>query len=164
MIPTNIIIHHSLTKDSETVSWGAIRKYHMSWKYKGEAISEAYAQQLISQGIQGVEKPWKDIGYHFGIELVGDYYETLAGREMTEAGAHCPGMNEKSLGICVIGNFDLNSVPEAQMTVLIKVVRSLQVIFKITRDRVAQHHKYASYKSCPGTQFQWGDFISRINA
>jgi N-acetyl-anhydromuramyl-L-alanine amidase AmpD len=139
MKPTHIIIHHSLTEDGKTVSWGAIRDYHV--KTNG----------------------WRDIGYHFGIELVGDHYEILVGREATEEGAHCAdgGMNRCSLGICMIGNFDLAAPPDAQIQVLVRHVRSLMLQFGIPKENVKRHHDY-SPKSCPGKLFPWTEFLALL--
>jgi len=138
VIPTHIIIHHSLTDDSRSVSWGAIRWYHMH-----------------SMG-------WNDIGYHLGLELVGEYYEILMGRQLDEVGAHTIGMNDCSVGICVIGNYDLERVPEAAMVKLIHVTRSLQRIFDIPTENVKRHSDYAGYKTCPGKRFQWDEFLLRL--
>ena len=134
MLPTNIIIHHSLTKDSGTVSWGPIRKYHVNmWG-------------------------WKDIGYHIGIELVGDRYEVLLGRMPNEQGAHTKGMNTSSIGICCVGNFDTAPPTKALLDVLRRVCLYFMSVYGIPPENVYGHREYASYKTCPGKMFSMNQF------
>ncbi len=140
--PDSIVIHHSLTKDGSTVSWGAIRKYHMD-------PAGPYNMQ--------------DIGYHFGVELIGDHYEVLLGAMPNEEGAHCKdaGMNHKALGICVVGNFDVDQVPDGALSCLIKLVRWLMGKYGIPVPRVYRHSDFAK-KTCPGKLFPWARFIQTI--
>ena len=136
MEPTRIILHHSLTKDSETVSWGAIKRYH--------------TEELL----------WRDIGYHFGIEQVGDDVQIFMGRMMNEPGAHCKemGMNRISLGICFVGNYDNEDVPHEMWLKGIQLVKSLMYIFKIPEKNIHGHCEFATYKSCPGVRFDVDKF------
>jgi len=138
MIPTSIILHHSLTKDGETVSWGAIRHYHT------------------------IEKGWNDIGYHYGIEKVGHDHEIFVGRMMTEQGAHCHGHNDYSLGICFIGNFDAEPPPSVQWDLGVRLVRSLLNVFSIEKMFVYPHRKFAPWKTCPGRQFDTKQFVKEL--
>lgn len=78
MNPFTIILHHSLTKDNQTVSWGAIKDYHVN--------------------ING----WSDNGYHFGIEMMRGNVEILMGRMTDDIGAHCRGYNSDSIGIVLL--------------------------------------------------------------
>lgn len=141
MTPEYIIIHHSLTKDSETVSWGAIRHYHT--KVKG----------------------WRKIGYQYGVELVGNFYEILIGRFSNETGAHTRemGMNRMSIGICVVGNFDIE-VPSPQVLARLRALVSWKMDeHEISIQNVLGHRevgkmagfdwKKGQYKSCPGKLF-----------
>jgi hypothetical protein len=163
MTPDAIVLHHSLTADSQTVSWNAIRRYHTSWKYKGRIISPDQVQDLIEKGAS-VERPWSDIGYHYGIEQVDDRYEILVGRMMNQTGAHCPlqSMNRRALGICFIGDFDKTPVPDAQWILGVRLVRSLMAILHIGSDRIYGHRELAPYKSCPGTKFDLDQFRSEL--
>ena len=128
-----IILHHSLTADNQTVSWNAIRHYHT------------------------IDRGWKDIGYHYGIELINDRYEILVGRHLTVTGAHTKGHNLDSIGICFVGNFDITEPPLEQWIQGVALVRSLLEVFRLTPDDVYGHRVFAD-KSCPGNLFNMDKF------
>jgi N-acetylmuramoyl-L-alanine amidase len=124
-----LIIHHSLTRDGKVVDWTAIRKYHIE------------------------TNGWVDIGYQYGIELVGDKYVVQKGRSEHTPGAHCLGQNDKSIGICVVGNYDLAEPANAALNLLAELCADICKRYGLTSGDIETHHKYASYKTCPGTRF-----------
>lgn len=125
--PKYIILHHSATRDGKTVSWDAIRRYH------------------ISRG-------WREIGYHFGIELIGNHYEILVGRMLNEIGAHCRGYNKIAVGICFLGNFEYREPATEQVVLGIKLIKALKEIFNISDGNILGHRNLAGTK-CPGAKF-----------
>lgn len=135
MNPKYVILHHSATKDSGTVSWNAIRRYHV------ESLN------------------WREIGYHYGIEKIDDCTQALLGRMWYERGAHCKedGMNGRSLGVCFVGNFDEQEVPAEQWDLGVKVVGSICLSHGISVDYVRGHCDF-SRKTCPGKYFDLGKF------
>lgn len=143
-----IVIHHSLTKDGQTVSWDAIRRYHMK------------------------ELGFSDIGYHAGLEIIGNRYEKLLGRMMSHQGAHCKdaGMNQRGIGIVCVGNFDLELPSLELLTQLTEMVRWTMEIYKIPPSNVIGHWEAQAMaglaadqrKSCPGKLFNMDVFRARI--
>ena len=134
-IPLKIIVHNSATKDSGTVSWGAIRKYHT----------------------QTLKRPYKDIGYHAGVEMVKSgeelYYEILMGRMWDRSGAHARGHNSDSLGICFIGNYDKRAPKKEKLEAGAKVIALWLDFFSLSINDIHPHNYFDPYKSCPGTLF-----------
>jgi hypothetical protein len=137
--PEYIIIHHSLTKDRKVVDWQAIRKYHM-------------------------DKGWNNVGYHYGIELVNEIPEILIGRFENQAGAHCKqqGMNRKSLGVMICGNFDEEHPIESVWIRALQLVRFLKFDYEISSSKIVGHNYFADYKSCPGTKFDMDKFRDEL--
>jgi N-acetylmuramoyl-L-alanine amidase len=138
---THIMVHHSLTEDNNTVSWPAIRRYHI--KHNG----------------------WIDIGYHFGVEMAGLEYEAVVGRPLTMKGAHCleGGMNEKAIGICVVGNYDLYAPSSLAIEVLVsRLIAPLMKMFNIPVQNIVFHRDFATYKTCPGEFFTKSLIINRL--
>jgi len=144
MNPTYLVIHHSLTSDGNTVNMQAIRDYHVN------------------------TLKWRAEGYHYFVELIDGRYEILKGRMDNEDGAHCLGFNDKSLGICMIGNFDIDPPPPVQRNMLLKLVRSLMEIYGIKQDGVIGHRETyelrgkPAIKTCPGIMFRMGELRKEI--
>lgn len=125
---SHILLHHSLTEDGDTVNWQAIRRYH-----------------TLTLG-------WQDIGYHFGLEWIRADYEILVGRPLTMKGAHTLGMNDRAIGVCIVGNYDVQYPTTLMLARLVPFLKSLCEVFSIPVDNIEGHRDYAS-KSCPGDHF-----------
>ena len=141
MKKTHVVVHHSATADSGSVSWGAIRRYHIE------------------------TNGWKDIGYHLGVELVGDHYEVMLGRGFDENGAHCyqEGMNVKALGVCFVGNYDLAPPPNEMLVFAAYQLRRIMKDLGIPAD-VGHVHKHSDFapKTCPGALFPFAAFLGLL--
>ena len=93
-----------------------------------------------------------DIGYHYYIQKYGKIKQ---GRNDLEEGGHCVGMNDKSVGICLAGNFDRpmdweNSYPtKEQSRSLKKLLRILVDRYKIPLSHIVPHRRFAN-KTCYG--------------
>jgi N-acetylmuramoyl-L-alanine amidase len=139
-----LVIHHSATKDGKVFDWNAIRNYHIN-----------------------VNK-WKDIGYHFGIENINDSIEILIGRLPMYIGAHIYGLNSISLGVCIIGNYDEEILPDEKYQKLLGLLEYLIPLYNIKLDKIIGHRdvkvlydlgiiSYEVYqqniKTCPGLNF-----------
>jgi N-acetyl-anhydromuramyl-L-alanine amidase AmpD len=89
-------------------------------------------------------KGWEGLGYHYVIHKNGDVWK---GRPEHRNGAHATGWNEKSIGICLAGNFDATMPSEAQIASLRGLLKEIKAKYPI-KDTVP-HRKYAQ-KTCYG--------------
>lgn len=143
-----IVMHHSLTPDGRAKDWDAIRRYHVE------------------------TNGWRDIGYHFGVELDGAEYVVRTGRPVPFKGAHVGDgdFNLKSIGVCVVGNFDAAPVPVEQWDLARLLVRRLRNALGVPAAMVLGHREAqfaagvqpAGRKSCPGRLFDMEAFRAGI--
>jgi hypothetical protein len=134
--PKGIFIHHSATRDTASVSFDAIKRYHVE------------------------TNNWDDIGYDYLIEYVQGVPMVFTGRGLQYMGAHARGFNDH-IGICVVGNFDEEVLPKDKTMVLVRLVASLLILYPhLTVDDIHYHREVAN-KTCPGLDFPSRDFIRR---
>ena len=139
---THIILHHSLTKDSKTVSWNPIREYH---------------KRIFNTD---------EIGYHFGIEEVrnSDVYEIFYGRRINRRGIHCPqgSMNSVGIGFMFCGNFDITKPPELMLDKASSFIADICTLTGIPPEKIYGHRDYNKNKSCPGKLFDIDGFKNMV--
>lgn len=125
-----IILHCSATPEGRDVSTEQIRKMHKA---------------PVSAGGRG----WKDIGYHYVIELDGSVH---VGRKEETIGAHCSGRNAHSIGVCYVGGVakdgkkakDTRNV--AQYNAMTQLLKDL--VKRYPGVTIHGHYEYAN-KACP---------------
>jgi N-acetyl-anhydromuramyl-L-alanine amidase AmpD len=90
-----------------------------------------------------LNKENKSVGYHYVILKDG---EIIPGRDESEIGAHCEGVNLASIGICLTG---LNEFSEEQFDSLIHLIRSLLDKYNLEPKDILPHYALNKHKSCP---------------
>ena len=120
-----LIVHCSATPEGRDVKTETIKDWH------------------------GNGNHWKDIGYHYVIELDGSIHK---GRDENVIGAHCSGQNANSIGICYIGGVakdgktPKDTRTDAQKQSLLKLLKELKA--KYPNATIHGHREFAA-KACP---------------
>jgi N-acetylmuramoyl-L-alanine amidase CwlA len=127
---THIIVHHSATNQGSAKAYA---RYHI----------EAY--------------DWPGIAYHYVIDKDGTVNWTL---DHHKVGYHCKGMNRKSIGICLTGNFDGTRPTPEQFSSLVDLIVSLRT----TNDWEIGFHNEYSLKTCPGKLFPKVELLETVHA
>lgn len=106
---------------------------------------------------------WYGLGYHFLIDNgtlgKGDGQIEVAPRWVRQQpGAHCKagGMNEKAIGVALVGNFNEDLPTQAQMDSLMYLLRTLCSHYGISPRCVVGHRDVdGAATDCPGKRFPW---------
>ncbi|KRT78342.1 hypothetical protein AMK59_6527, partial [Oryctes borbonicus] len=105
---------------------------------------------------------WEDIGYNF---LVGGDGKVYEGRGWNKHGSHAIPYNNKSIGICFIGNFGASAPPSQQ----IQAAKDL-IAYGVSKKLISSNykvlgHRQAANTSCPGNSLfaiikKWPRFLT----
>lgn len=102
---------------------------------------------------------WKDIGYHWVIELDGSIHE---GRPENLIGSHCKGHNNISVGVAYVGGLDehgkfaMDTRTTAQCVSMQKLVAEL--LERYPNATVHGHNEFAN-KECPCFRINNGELF-----
>jgi N-acetylmuramoyl-L-alanine amidase len=94
---------------------------------------------------------WTGCGYHYFVRKDGKIYR---GRPEGAVGAHCPGVNDKSIGICAEGSYMSETMPDLQKNTILELCKDI-----INRYGIKQiyGHKELYNTNCPGTNYPLDD-------
>jgi hypothetical protein len=95
---------------------------------------------------------WCDIGYHFVISQAGQAYQGNSNEQRT--GAHVLNHNTGNIGICLIGNFEVQALSDTQMNKAAEVAGWVGRTYGIAFDRasIKGHREHSGNSTaCPGT-------------
>ena len=101
-----------------------------------------------------LSKGWKGIAYHYFVRKDGSIYR---GRPEDTSGGHTTGYNHNSIGICAEGNFELETMSDAQRDALHALVLDVRTRYPDTQ---TVRHRDLAATACPGKNYPF-DFIAK---
>jgi hypothetical protein len=125
--PVGVVFHHSECRDTPGLETLSIRDWHVNGNH------------------------WRDIGYNFVVEETSGHVMVVCGREPFLVGAHCRGHNNM-LGVCLVGNFDLNPPSEVMLDKTARLLKWLLLDFRLPTTAVYDHRDLND-TTCPGKLF-----------
>lgn len=139
-----IVVHHSAGHDSDKLDAAAIQRFHVE------------------------QRGWRDIGYHFLVERVGDVFVAVMGRPLDMVGSHARGHNADSVGVCLVGDFTAAPPPAAQLDVAAKLIAGLVWSLSETLDYEFEDievvpHRELGRTACPGDSFPFDELLSKVD-
>ncbi len=127
-----IILHHIAHK---TADIQAVHNYHRTRTYTNSSGKTGY---------------WSGIGYNYFITFDGIIYEARG----LNVGAHTLNYNNHSIGIGFQGDFQQQSMPDAQLNAGAALCKKLLQDHSLTEKDI-KRHKDLSATACPGKNFRF---------
>ncbi|GAB1421539.1 hypothetical protein MASR2M15_17100 [Anaerolineales bacterium] len=90
-------------------------------------------------------KGWADVAYHF---MVGQNGAIFEGRELDARGTHVAGFNTGSVGICLLGNFEIDNPTIMQIESTRRLLQWLS--YRLALTHLAGHQDFNHETQCPG--------------
>ena len=118
--PVYIVIHHT-TVDSLQSQFNVVNEYHRT------------------QGFDKSELGYY-CGYHLFVERTG---LVIRARKDEESGIHAIGSNNKSIGVCLAGNFDVSFPTKPQIDTVKRLAKQYALPIK-------WHREVQEHRTCPG--------------
>jgi len=147
-------------------------QYKSSW-YEESKVQEwlkLAGNPNITNGFDKVVKgkyfqaAWRAIGYNCGSEYSNGNLIIRYGRSLRDHGAHCSQekMNSRSIGHCIIGNYDKAAPSQNIWDFAIQVGRDVKIVYP--QIKILGHHEVKGVppKTCPGVYFDMDLFRKEV--
>jgi hypothetical protein len=133
-----VVLHHTwsptVAQYRGQATWTGIRNYHVH------------------------ERGWSDIGYHYGIGPDSTVWKL---RPATKSGAHVLNRNQHTIGVAMVGNFDVEDPERNGLEMAARVVGLLVARYQLKPENIRFHREFAD-KTCPGTRLDLAQFRLRV--
>lgn len=141
---TYIVIHHTATHEGSAFAIDQLHHKRGFWNGLGYHF-------LINNGTDGTEDGQLQVGPRWVKQQDG-------------AHANADGMNQRGIGIVLVGNFSETRVSESELSTLVFLVNTLQKYYNIPDNHVIGHRDVVGKNTeCPGNLFPWKEFKKRLS-